>query len=137
MSSSISGTNVPSTTAGGVDAELLATLFDLGREVTSVLDLHELLAKIPQLIGRVTPFSVFSVYLVDERRGDLKIAYAVGYPDELVQNFRLQIGQGLVGTAVAEQRPILVGDVNSDPRYVSVVAGIQSNLAVPLRHKRP
>ena len=136
MTSSISGTNVPSSAgASSFDAELLATLFDLGREVTSVLDLDELLAKIPQLIARVTPFTVFSVYLLDERRGDLKIAYAVGYPDEIVKNFRLQAGEGIVGAAVAEQRPIVVGDVGSDPRYVSLVDGIQSNLAVPLRHK--
>jgi phosphoserine phosphatase RsbU/P len=135
MTSSITGTNVPSADAGSFDAELLATLFDLGREVASVLDLDELLAKIPQLIARVTPFTVFSVYLLDERRGDLKIAYAVGYPEEVVQNFRLPLGQGIVGAAVAEQRPILVGDVATDPRYVSVVEGIHSNLAVPLRHK--
>jgi sigma-B regulation protein RsbU (phosphoserine phosphatase) len=45
------------------------------------------------------------------------------------------MGQGIVGAAVAEQRPILVGDVSADPRYVSVVEGIHSNLAVPLRNK--
>jgi sigma-B regulation protein RsbU (phosphoserine phosphatase) len=136
MTSSISGTNVPSATAASsIDAELLATLFDLGREVTSVLDLEELLAKLPQLISRVTAFTVFSVYLVDERHGDMRIAYAVGYPEEIVRNFRLQVGQGIVGAAVAEQRPILVGDVSNDARYVGLVDGIHSNLAVPLRHK--
>ena len=72
--------------ASSSDNELLATLFDLGREVTSVLHLHELLEKIPQLIARVTPFTVFAVYLVDERQGDLRIAYAVGYPEEVVQD---------------------------------------------------
>jgi sigma-B regulation protein RsbU (phosphoserine phosphatase) len=136
MNSSPPGTNVPSpASAGSFDAELLATLFDLGREVTSVLDLDELLAKIPQLIARLTPFTVFSVYLLDEKRGDLRIAYAVGYPDDIVQNFRLQVGQGIVGAAVAEQRPILVGDVTNDPRYVSLIEGIHSNLAVPLRQQ--
>ena len=34
--------------------ELVITLFELGREVTSVLDLDELLQKIPQLIARIT-----------------------------------------------------------------------------------
>ncbi len=114
--------------------ELLATLFDLGREVTSVLQLHELLEKLPQLIARVTPFTVFAVYLVDERQGDLRIAYAVGYPEEVVRSFRLSVGQGVVGTAVAEQRPIRVGDVTTDPRYMGVVQNIQSGLAVPLQH---
>jgi sigma-B regulation protein RsbU (phosphoserine phosphatase) len=121
--------------AGGSDTELLATLFELGREVTSVLDLDQLLECIPQLIARLTTFTVFSVYLLDERRGDLRIAYAVGYPDEIVQHFRLQVGQGVVGAAVAEQRPILINDVASDRRYLGVVENVQSILAVPLRHQ--
>ena len=37
------------------------TLFELGREVTSVLDLDELLQKIPQLIARITKFQAFAV----------------------------------------------------------------------------
>ena len=45
--------------------ELVITLFELGREVTSVLDLDELLQKIPQLIARLTKFQAFAVYLLD------------------------------------------------------------------------
>lgn len=114
---------------------LLSTLFELGREVTSVLDLDDLLPKIPQLIARLTSFTVFSVYLLDDKREELRIAYAVGYPDEVVKNFRLKRGQGVVGTAVAEERPILVDDVSQDPRSVTVVDGVRSQLAVPLKHK--
>jgi phosphoserine phosphatase RsbU/P len=117
------------------DAAELAVLTELGREVTSVLDLDELLEKIPQLISRLTSFTVFSVYLLDERRQDLHIAYAVGYPEDIVRTFRLQVGQGIVGSAVAERRPILLDDVDDDPRYLKTVPGVRSQLAVPLRHK--
>src|SRR5215468_5036185 len=81
------------------ETEFLSTLFELGREVTSVLDLDELLAKIPQLIARLTKFSALSVYLLDERRQDLRIAYAVGYPEEALAKMRLPVGQGVVGAA--------------------------------------
>jgi sigma-B regulation protein RsbU (phosphoserine phosphatase) len=117
------------------DTELLSTLFELGREVTSVLDLHELLAKIPQLIARLTNFNAFSVYLLDDRRQELHIAYAVGYPEDVVKTLRLKPGQGVVGSAVAEGRPILVDDVREEPRYVGPVPGAVSQLAVPLRRK--
>src|SRR5215208_4721143 len=90
------------------DTELLSTLFELGREVTSVLDLADLLEKIPQLIARLTRFSAFAVYLLDETRQDLHIAYAVGYPQDVARTLRLKIGQGVVGTAVEQGRPILV-----------------------------
>ena len=72
------------------DTELLSTLFDLGREVTSVLDLEELLAKIPQLIARLTRFSAFSVYLLDEKRQELRIGYAIGYPEGVAPTLRLK-----------------------------------------------
>ena len=117
------------------DAELLAILAELGREVTSVLDLSALLAKIPNLISRLTSFTVFSVYLLHDEREELSIAYAVGYPEEIVKHFTLQVSQGIVGTAIAEQRPILLNDVDADPRYLAVVPGAKSQLAVPLRHK--
>ena len=118
------------------DEELVATLFELGREVTSVLDLDELLQRIPRLIARLTSFTVFSVYLIDERRHDLKIAYAEGYPEDVVKNFRLKLGEGIVGSAVLEQRPMLVNDVHQDPRFLGVVPGVNAQLVVPLRHQK-
>ncbi len=117
------------------DTELLSTLFELGREVTSVLDLEELLAKIPQLIARLTRFNAFSVYLLDEARQDLRIAYATGYPDDAVLRQRLRVGQGVVGAAVEEGRPILVNDIRREPRYLGPLRNMLSQLAVPMRRK--
>ena len=117
------------------DTELLSTLFELGREVTSVLDLEELLAKIPQLIARLTRFSAFSVYLLDEKRQELRIGYAVGYPEGAASMQRLKVGQGVVGAAVAEGRPILVNDIRREPRYMGPLRNMLSQLAVPLRRK--
>ena len=117
------------------DTELLSTLFELGREVMSVLDLEELLAKIPQLIARLTHFSAFSVYLLDEVQQELRIAYAVGYPGEAAPTMRLQVGQGVVGAAVEEGRPILVNDIRLEPRYLGPLRNMLSQLAVPMRRK--
>jgi sigma-B regulation protein RsbU (phosphoserine phosphatase) len=117
-------------------AKLLLTLFELGREVTSVLDLDELLEKIPELIARLTPFHAFAVYLLDEKRGDLRIAYSVGYPDEARRSLRMKVGEGIVGTAVAIGKSILVDDVELDARYIPVVEGARSELVVPLRRKK-
>ena len=86
------------------ESELLSTLFELGREVTAVLDLEELLAKIPQLIARLTKFSAFSVYLLDEKKQELRIAYAVGYPDAALLNMRLRVGQDAFDRCVVERK---------------------------------
>jgi sigma-B regulation protein RsbU (phosphoserine phosphatase) len=118
----------------GPTNDIVSTLFDLGRQVTSVLDLDELLQRIPILIGRLIPFEAFAVYLLDERRGELRIAYSVGYPDSS-DPVRLTLGQGLVGAAVASEMPLLVNDLAADSRYVEFVPGMASEIVVPLVHK--
>jgi sigma-B regulation protein RsbU (phosphoserine phosphatase) len=115
--------------------EALTALFALGREVTSVLDLEELLQKIPELISRLTHFQAFAVYLLDPRRNELTVAYSVGYPAEVARTLRVKVGQGLVGAAVEAGHPLLVNDVHDDPRYVEAVPGSNAELVVPLRRK--
>jgi phosphoserine phosphatase RsbU/P len=136
MSQAPPNSPLPAAPSVGEAAELLVTLFELGREVTSVLDLDELLEKIPQLISRLTPFKAFAVWLLDEKSDDLRIAYAVGYPEDVKRHFRLRLGQGIIGTAVAEGRSLLIDDVHGDTRYVGQLTGVSSQLAVPLRRKK-
>ena len=100
-----------------------------------VLDLTELLERIPQLIARLTTFSAFSVYLLDEHRQELRVAYAVGYPDDVARTLRLRVGQGVVGAAVEQGRPILVNDIGLEPRFCGPLRNMNSQLAVPMRRK--
>jgi sigma-B regulation protein RsbU (phosphoserine phosphatase) len=123
----------PDVRTGAIEA--LTALFALGREVTSVLDLEELLAKIPELISRITHFQAFAVYLLDPKRNELTVAYSVGYPAETARTLRVKVGQGLVGAAVEAGHPVLVNDVHTDPRYVEAVPGSNAELVVPLRRK--
>src|SRR5215212_5861892 len=113
----------------------LTTLFALGREVAAVLDLDELLQKIPTLIARLTHFQAFAVYLLDPKRDELTIAYSVGYPEETTRTLHMKVGHGLVGAAVESGQPILVNDVRTDLRYVEAVPGSKAELVVPLRRK--
>jgi phosphoserine phosphatase RsbU/P len=125
---------VSGTSQGPPEHDLLTTLFDLGRQVTGVLDLDELLHQIPRLIGRLISFEAFAVYLLDDRRGELRAAYSVGYPDTGTP-LRLKLGAGLVGAAVASETPLLVNDLSADSRYIEFAPGMNSEIVVPLLHK--
>jgi sigma-B regulation protein RsbU (phosphoserine phosphatase) len=114
------------------EREILLTLFDLGRQVTAVLDLDELLQKIPELINRLIAFDAFAVYLYDAKRRELKIGYAVGYPD--LPGFRVKVGEGIVGRVIESQQAVVTGDVTLDSGYLAVVPGMASTVAVPLVH---
>jgi len=116
------------------ERDILLTMFDLGRQVTAVLDINELFEKTPELIRRLIPFDAFAVYLFDERRNDLSVAYAVGYPD--TTRIRLRLSEGIVGRVVESQQALVIGDVSADPHYIEVVPGMVSTLAVPLIYKK-
>lgn len=116
------------------ERDILLTMFDLGRQVTAVLDVNELLQKTPELIRRLIPFDAFAVYLLDDKRNELSIAYAVGYPDD--RTFRVRVSEGIVGRVVESQQAQVIGDVSADPHYIAVVPGMASTLAVPLIYKK-
>jgi phosphoserine phosphatase RsbU/P len=115
--------------------EIVTTLFELGREITSVLDVEELLKRIPVLISRLTTFQAFAVYLTDPKSEELTIAYSVGYPEERAATLRFKMGEGLVGVAAASGQSLLVNDVDADPRYVEAVPGSRSEVVAPIRRK--
>ena len=125
--------DTPPPNASTHEQDVLLTLFDLGRQVASVIELDELLQRIPELIGRLIQFDAFAVYLLDEKRGTLRIGYAVGYPE--TTQFRLSLSEGLVGRVVSAQQALIVGDVSTDPHYIEVVPGMASTIAVPLVHQ--
>jgi sigma-B regulation protein RsbU (phosphoserine phosphatase) len=115
------------------EREILLTLFDLGRQVASVIDIDELLHQIPSLLGRLIDFDAFAVYLYDEKKDELTIGYAVGYPD--VTGFKISSSQGIVGRVVTSQQAIVLGDVSTDPQFITIVPGVESSITVPLIHK--
>lgn len=125
----------PSGVGRATEQEKLTTLFDLGRRVTSVLDLDELLVTIPDLIARIISFDAFAIYLLDERRQELRIAYSVGYPDEAAERVRLKVGEGLVGLSIVDRVPLVANDLSHEPRYVEVVPGMRAQVVAPLIYK--
>ncbi len=118
----------------GDERDILLTLFDLGRKVASVIDLDELLPRIPELVRRLIPFDAFGVYIVAEKRNALRLEYGVGYP-ESAAGFEMQVNEGVAGRVVATQEPVVLADVTHDPGYISIVPEMRSTLVVPLIHK--
>ncbi len=116
-------------------AETLAVLNEISAELTSILDLDELLSRIGQLLRRVIDYQMFSIMLLDDRGETLITRYAwrFGYAHAPLR--RIPITSGLVGAAVREWRPVNVPDVHKDPRYIEMNPETRSELIVPLFHK--
>jgi len=119
----------------GSDGRFLSTLIEINHEITSILDIDQLLKKIAELTQRIVPYQIFAIFLHDEQEGDLYFRFALGHSAEIVENLRIAMGDGLVGTAALERKPIVVDDVRTDPRYIEAVNAARSELAVPLISK--
>jgi len=116
-------------------AETLTVLNEIATELTSILDLDPLLAKVGQLLRRLIEYQMFSIMLLDETGQTLITRYAwrFGHTDAPLR--RISVATGLVGAAVREWRPINVPDVRKDPRYLPMNPETRSELVVPLFYK--
>ncbi len=116
-------------------AQTLAVLNEISREVTSILDLDPLLERIGELLRRIIDYQMFSILLVNEREQVLEIQYAVRFGHQVALSETVPLDRGLVGTAVRERRLIYSGDVRKDARYYMVNPETRSEMAVPLLYK--
>ena len=116
-------------------AQTLAVLNEISREVTSILDLDPLLERIGELLRRIIDYQMFSILLVNEREQALEIQYAVRFGHLVPPSETVPLDRGLVGTAVRERRLIYSGDVRKDARYYMVNPETRSEMAVPLLYK--
>jgi sigma-B regulation protein RsbU (phosphoserine phosphatase) len=116
-------------------AETLAVLNEISTELTSILDLDPLLAKVGQLLRRLIDYQMFTIMLLDEKGETLITRYAWRFGYAQAPMRRISVTSGLVGAAVREWRPINVPDVRKDQRYLPMNAETRSELVVPLFYK--
>ena len=119
----------------GTDPNFLTTLVAINHDITSILDLDQLLREIAELTNRIIPYQIFAIFLVDEAKHDLYYRFGIGHEQAVVQTLRINFGEGLIGTAALEQSTLVVDDVRTDPRYIEVVKEARSELAIPLMLK--
>jgi signal transduction histidine kinase len=77
-----------------------------------------------------------SVMLLDELGVELRIAEARGLPEDLVESFRLPVGQGIAGAVAQSGHALLLPSIVDVRRFVNFVGKtrqIYSAISVPLR----
>ena len=103
-------------------------------------------AAVDMTMGRVLEFvsemlgaNTSSLMLCDRLSGDLVIRSARGLDEKVVRGTRLRVGDRLAGWVAAEGQPLLVEDIEGDPRFgrpnVSSQYSSKSLLSVPLKSR--
>ncbi len=109
----------------------LRTLSTISSEISSILDLDELLSKISTTVRNLIPFDAFSILLIDHAQKALRHRFSMRF-DQLVNIDNVPLGKGIVGAAAESREVVRVRDTTQDPRYIASHPGIHSEVAVPL-----
>src|SRR5438270_6976569 len=78
-------------------ANTLALLYEVSREITSILDREELLRRVAQRIKKLVNYHVFSVMLWNETTQHLESAFVMRYGDSIPTRVRVPLHHGLTG----------------------------------------
>ena len=116
-------------------ARILLLLNEIARELTSILNLDELLGRIAELIRRLIDYQMFSILLVDAAGEKLQHRFSLRFNENIHLKHEIPLGRGLVGHAAESKQAVLVPDVTKDARYVEANPETRSELAVPLIYK--
>jgi sigma-B regulation protein RsbU (phosphoserine phosphatase) len=116
-------------------ARILLLLNEIARELTSILNLDELLGRIAELLRRLIDFQMFSILLLDSSGEKLQHRFSLRFNENVHLKQEIALGQGLVGAAAETKQAILVPDVSKDPRYIVLNPETRSELTVPLIYK--
>jgi sigma-B regulation protein RsbU (phosphoserine phosphatase) len=117
-------------------ANTLSLLYEVSREITSILDREELLRLVAERVKKLVNYHVFSVMLWNEKTQHLESAFVMRYGDAIQARMRVPLHQGLTGAAAGERRAVRVSDTLADPRFlaceVETGVAVRSELVVPL-----
>src|SRR5277367_1399177 len=102
----------------GADQEL-GILMEIGRILSSTLDLRESFQKMMQIISEKLFMHRGSLVLLDESTGRLRTEAAVGLTPEEIEKGKYALGEGITGNVVATGRPRIIPDVRSEPDFLN------------------
>jgi phosphoserine phosphatase RsbU/P len=110
-------------------------LLEVADVMATSLDLDTTLRRVAEVVRKVIDYEIFAILLLNERTQELRFRFEVGYPPEFAERARIKVGEGVTGQAAQLRQAILIDDVTQDPRYISGVPNVRSELAVPLTTK--
>ena len=109
----------------------LETLAQIGRSVTVMLDLDEVLATVVESAVQLTGAEEGSLLLLDDVSGELYMRASKNFDDEFVRTFRVQVQDSLAGQVVETGKVVLL-DARS-PKKIKTAYLVHSLIYVPMQ----
>jgi len=113
---------------------------ELGKALTSTLQLDQVLRTIMEKINEVLRPDTWSLLLMDIGKNELFFQIATGKGADALRDVRIQVGQGLAGWVAKTGKAVVVPDTRKDSRFFGQVdeqtkMETRSVVAVPVRFR--
>src|SRR5450432_361609 len=118
----------------------VSVFHELGKALTSSLQLDQVLRTIMDKINEVLRPDTWSLLLMDVDKNELYFQIATGKGAESLKDVRIKVGQGLAGWVAQTGKAVVVPDTSKDSRFFGQVDAktkmeTQSIVAVPVRFR--
>lgn len=118
-------------------AAQLDLIIQIMRRVSAILDRHELVGSVVEIIGRTLDYYHVHIYLMDKSRQYLLMSGGTGEVGRklALRGHRIPRGKGLVGRAAETNLPVVVSDVTQDSGWLPnpLLPDTRCEVAVPIR----
>jgi diguanylate cyclase (GGDEF)-like protein len=130
----------PRAIPGPAEATEVTVFHELGKALTSSLQLDQVLRTIMEKINEVLRPDTWSLLLMDVDKGELYFQIATGTGAEALKDVRIKLGQGLAGWVAQTGEVVVVPDTSKDSRFFAQVdektkMETRSIVAVPVRFR--
>jgi signal transduction histidine kinase len=102
-------------------AREVGALLQVSAVINSSLDFGEVLARLLSESTKLVGAEASALLLVDEVSGELVFQVATGGSEDRLRAVRLKPGEGLAGWVARENRPAILNDPRSDPRFCDAI----------------
>ena len=137
----------------GEKQAVIALMDNIGERMTKQIDLNATLEVIAQYVVQATRAESGAIFLLSEDEQSLQAKVVVGlfpplfedaeiagskdkYLAEKIRERRIGIGEGIIGSVLRREKPLLITDAEADPRIprtASQLFPLQSLVLCPLR----
>jgi diguanylate cyclase (GGDEF)-like protein len=130
----------PATTRVESDGSEVSVFHELGKALTSSLQLDQVLRTIMEKINEVLHPDTWSLLLMDTEKQELYFEIATGEGAEALKDVRIKLGQGIAGWVAQTGEVVVVPDTLTDSRFFAQVDDktkmkTHSIVAVPVRFR--
>ncbi|MEO6349619.1 MAG: GAF domain-containing protein, partial [Candidatus Limnocylindrales bacterium] len=98
----------------------MATLAEVGREISATLDLNSVLQRIVERAQALLEGTSAAVFLAEDEGQTFRATTAVGNTADQVKAMTVTKGRGIIGSLAAEERPEVINDVSQDTRAIQI-----------------